>query len=339
MKISRTILLCTIVFCAVVTACHSKKTDQVTPSGPNEPTSFTFSPVDVSKISFLLSLGWLQPIGHTIPTDHVYFWYTKDSNNTPLPVYAPGGGRIDKILNVPVLGINEVKVWITMNDKFGYYLDHVVLNSSVKEGDILKAGQAFATTGLGNSIDLGAIDYTINVPFANPMRYGLQTIHCGKPFQYFTEPLKTQLYSLVDREGTEKDGWVNVDVSGHLSGNWFLDGSTFYTDGPDGWDKELSFAFDIQHPSTVMVSIGGQIGLVGKWSLQQGAIAPADVSPANGKMAYQLWAVDPNPPHSADQRGLMLVQMTDNTHIKVEVFPGLKAADGAFDANARMYAR
>jgi len=308
-------------------------------SGPNEPSSFVNSPIDISRISYLLSLGWLQPVGHTIPTDHVYFWYSNPNNATFLPLYALASGKVEKILNNPIQGIKECKTWFRVNEKFSYYFDHIVLDPSIQEGATIKAGQQIGTTGYGNSIDLGVTDETLTLTgYANPARYGMEELYCGKPFQYFTEPLKSQLYALVDREGTDKDGRIDIDIPGKLVGNWFLDGATFYTNGPDGWDKELSFAFDIQHPSVVLVSIGGTIGMVGKWTLQPGAILPSQVSVANGKIAYQLYSAggisaDPN------QRGLMIVQMIDDKHIKVETFPDSKAADASFDANAKMYAR
>jgi hypothetical protein len=317
---------------------HKGKNEPDNTFEPTEPSSFTCSPVEISKLTYTLSLGWLQPVGHTIPTDHVYFWYN-GMGSLAYPVYAPGGGLVKIILNVPAGGINECKVWIKMNSQFTYYLDHVVLNNDIKVGTILKAGQQIGTTGLGNSIDLGVIDNTITVPFANPLRYVDQTLHCGKPFSYFTEPIKSQLYALVDREGTEKDGWVNTDVIGHLSGNWFLDDGNFYVDGPTGWDKELAFAYDIQRPSIIMISIGGVICPANKFSLLPGVIKPADVTPANGKVAYPLWSIDPNPPHGAAQRGLMLVQMMDEKHIKVQVSLNTLAQDGVFDSSARMYAR
>lgn len=308
-------------------------------SGPNEASRFLYSPIDVSKIKFLLSLGWIQPVGHTIPADHVYFWYDNPNNATILPVYALTSGKVEKILLVPVLGIQECKTWFRVNEKFSYYLDHIVLDPSIKEGSTVTAGQKIGTTGYGTSIDLGAIDETITLTgYANPARYAGEELYCGKPFQYFTDALKAQLYPLVDREGTDKDGRVDIDIPGKLTGNWFLDGTAFYTDGPDGWDKELSFAFDIQHPSVVLVSIGGTIGMVGKWTLAPGTILPSQVGVVNGKVAYPLYsaggiAADPN------QRGLMIVQMIDEKHIKVETFPDSKAADAPFDSNAKIYAR
>jgi hypothetical protein len=327
--------------CIVFAAC-SKKTDggvNTIYTGPDEPSSFTVSPIPVQKIKFLLSLGWIQPVGHTIPTDHVYFWYDNPGNTTYLPVFALATGKVEHILNVPVNGIKECKVWFRVNEKFSYYLDHIVPDASLKEGSDVQAGQQIGTTGYGSSIDLGAIDEKITLSgYANPARYYSEQLHCGKPFQYFTEPLRSQLYTLVDREGADKDGSIDIDIPGKLVGNWFLDGNVFYTDGPDGWDKELSFAFDIQHPQVVLVSIGGVIGMTGKWTIHPSAILPSQVSVASGKIAYALYsaggiAVDPN------QRGLMIVQVTDEKHIKVQVFPDSKAPDAAFDANAKIYAR
>ena len=323
-----------------LTSCDAKKDEVIIPAGPNEPSVFTSSPVQVSKLNYILSLGWLQPVGHTIPTDHIYFWFNKNNGTDPIPVYASGNGVINQILPVPVLGVNECKVWIKMNNLFTYYLDHIVLDTSIKVGVSVKAGQVIGTTGIGNSIDMGAIDSTVTNAFINTARYPSQTVHCGKPLSYFTDPLKSQLYALVDREGNEKDGWVNVDVPKTLSGNWFLDGSVFYTDGPNGWDKELSFAYDIQHPAKLLVSIGGTVGMVGKWTILPSAIPPSQVTTASGKVAYTLWSFDPNyPSNPGVQRGLMIVQMTDDTHIKVEVFPDVTITDASFTSNAKIYAR
>ena len=37
--------------------------------------------------------------------------------------------------------------------------------------------------------------------------------------------------------------------------------------------------------------------------------------------------------------GLMIVQLLDDTRMKVEVFPGSTASDAAFDSNALIYTR
>jgi hypothetical protein len=318
-----------------LTACHDNHNDPApkTPS-PNEPGIFTYSPIEKSKINYILSLGWIQPSGHTIPSDHIYFFFPHQSGDPVLPVQAPGSGLIIKILEVPVLNIRECKVWIKMNDNFTYYLDHIVPADSLKEGSTIKAGQIIATTGLGNSIDLGVTDYTVLLDFANPKRYNDEVIHCGKPLTYFADSLKTNLYSKVDREGIDKDGRIDIDVKGSLAGNWFLDGATFYTDGPNGWNQELSFAYDIQHPTKILVSIGGTLGLTGKWGIASDAPLPSAVSGASGKVAYKLLYTE-----SLTQAGLLIVQMIDADHIKIEVFPNSLQADAEFDGNALHYAR
>lgn len=317
----------------ILLACHSKNSDPA-PAGPNELSIFNYSPIGKTKIDFILSLGWIQPSGHTIPTDHIYFWFKHQSTDPPLPVYAPGGGVINKILLVPVLNIPECKVWVKMNENFTYYLDHIVPNDSLKEGSTIKGGQIIGTTGLGASIDMGAIDNTITLNFANSKRYFDEEIHCGKPLTYFADSLKSFLYSKVDREGDDKDGKIDIDLEGRLVGNWFLDGVTFYTDGPSGWDKELSFAYDIQHPSKVLISIGGMLGMTGKWAIASDAILPSDVSVSGGKVAYKLLY-----PEGLTQAGLMILQMMDTNHIKVQVFPNSQTSDAEFDSGALMYAR
>jgi hypothetical protein len=62
------------------------------------------------------------------------------------------------------------------------------------------------------------------------------------------------------------------------------------------------------------------------------------VSVASGKVAYQLYGAggtNQNP----FQQGLMIVQMMDDTHIKVQTFTGTKPNDTPFDAGAKVYAR
>src|SRR5262250_950870 len=64
------------------------------PTSPsaNLPGSLVFSqsPLDPSVISSITPLGNLNPPGHTLPTNHIYFFH-----GTPgLPVAAPAGGVV-----------------------------------------------------------------------------------------------------------------------------------------------------------------------------------------------------------------------------------------------------
>jgi len=84
----------------------------------------------------------------------------------------------------------------------------------------------------------------------------------------------------------------------------------------------------------VLVSIGGTLGLTGKWGIQDDAIRPEGVSVSSGKVVYRLMYTE-----GLTQAGLMLVQMLDENHIKIEVFPNAQGSDAEFDANAKTYAR
>ena len=312
------------------------------PAGPG---TFTALPMDSAWLNNIISLGWINPPSHTLPTDHIYFGYVQKLGMPaapgPLTIYAPGTATVQQINRVPVGAVAECKVWLRMTSTFTYYLDHLVLDPAFQVGSTVSAGQRLGTTGVGPSFDMGVIDEQINLAFLNPARYGApgysQTYHCGKPLTYFTEALKAQLYPLVDREGADKDSRIDFDVAGRLVGNWFLDTTPAVVDGSAaGWACELTFAYDCQHPSKVLIGIGGTLELMGKWVIPADSPDPATIGVAQGLVAYPLWS-----PFDPVRTGTMLVQLLDATHLKVEVFLGAPRPGEAlaFDGNAKLYAR
>jgi len=85
--------------------CHTKNETIVpTTIQVNEPSVFTSSPFDTARITSILSLGWLQPVGHTIPTDHIYFSFQQNGSEN-LTLNAPGSGLVMQILSRAVLGV------------------------------------------------------------------------------------------------------------------------------------------------------------------------------------------------------------------------------------------
>ncbi len=309
------------------------------PSLPPGPGVLSQPPIALPALNHILSLGWMNPVGHTIPTDHIYFGHVNKLGEplvTTVPVVAPGDGTVQMILRVPVGGLDECKIWFQQTGTFSYYLDHVVPDAFIREGVKVTAGQRIGQTGISPSLDLGVIDQTVTLGFLNPSRYADQTLHCGKPLTYFPEPLRTQLYALVERDGPEKDGRIDYDVAGRLIGNWFLDTLPAPMDNPTGWDKELAFAYECRWPTMPIVSIGGQLPLVNKWTFQKGAPPPETVQVATGLVVYELWSI-----YDAIRRGTMLVQMLEPGRVKVQVFEGIPAPGGilAFDAGAKIYIR
>ena len=72
---------------------------------PNEtnilslPSTFLVSPLEIKEIRFITPLGNLNPPGHTLPTSHIYFYFTNpDSCPCDLgrlrTVVAPAGGKV-----------------------------------------------------------------------------------------------------------------------------------------------------------------------------------------------------------------------------------------------------
>jgi hypothetical protein len=134
----------------------------------------------------------------------------------------------------------------------------------------------------------------------------------------------------------DNDGHIDLDVPGRLAGSWYEQSLPLdSTEGPSGWPRTVAFATDYYDPSLVRVSIGGTIAASGLWTIPATAPRPGDVSMTSGLVAYPLMYTG----STNIQAGLMLVQMIDATHLKIEVFPGSQATSGAFDGAAFTYVR
>ncbi|MBK6494268.1 MAG: hypothetical protein IPG05_04070 [Gemmatimonadetes bacterium] len=105
--------------------------------------------------------------------------------------------------------------------------------------------------------------------------------------------------------------------------------------GPAGWPKSLAFVFDEVDPRVVRISIGGTVAPPGIWGIPEDAPPPATVSVASGLVAYRLMYTE----STTIQYGLMLVQLTADDRLMVEVFVGNQQGGGAFTTAARIYRR
>ncbi len=224
--------IATCLYCALLIACSilgscdkSKPTEPKSPYEDNtDPAVFLASPVAIEKITDLEPLGAMNPSGHTIPTDHVYFYTSWTYGEQPvypaerLPVYAPGSGVVTWILKENG-DTTDAKVMVRMNKWVLYYLGHVVLDTAIKVGTNIVAGQVVGESR-GIAVDLGVVNEQLTLPgFINPERYGWQTLHTDSPYKYFAEPLRSQLYSMVRRNTVDKDGKIDYDIPGTLIGN------------------------------------------------------------------------------------------------------------------------
>jgi hypothetical protein len=324
--------------------------------GPTQPTTNDFTPVPapsggVAQFSFLpvsiapgqsvTALGNLNPPGHVLPTDHIYFYDSDLSANRALgaevrDVIMPATGAVVFIIKPSG---TDYKVMFRATDNFYFYLDHVFLSQTLAMGQVLQAGAKIGVTGSGAAIDLGAFDMTVKHDgFLDTLRYPGQTLHYVAPRSYFAPALRDSIDAHLYRSATatDKGGKIDFGIAGKLVGDWFLLGMPKdSSSGPYGWTRSLSFAYDYYDPSKVRISIGGTIGNPGVWGIDPLAPRPETVTTANGIVAYKLYSpFDPQFPST----GLLLVQMIDASTIKAELFPAGSSAN-QFDSSAIVFVR
>lgn len=309
------------------------------PSDTAGPIAFTVAPLDPAALQYIVPLGNMGPWAHTLPTDHAYFYHHLQSGAfAPLTILAPTAGTIESTYP----GTNgEVKVWVRVNSQYTYYFDHVVLAPGVGPGSRLEAGSIIGTSG-GAAFDFAVRDMHANLGFLVPLRYGMDTIYAQSPLQYFTEPLRSQLYAKVQRAGGDLDGRVNFDVDGTLSGNWFAEGlavAASTTNDISVGTRQLAFARDVRFPDRQRVSIGG-FNVTGLYGVPPDAPDFTAVTPASGLVVYRLLETgEPGGPAGTRQQGLLLTQLLDTRRLRVEVVPDALAASAAFTSAAALYIR
>ena len=324
-----------LVLTGVVAACGAKS-GPTAPSTPGQTTApagtlvFRTSPIDQSAIRWITPLGNLNPPAHAIPTDHIYFYFADpDAAETALArrteFRAPGDGMVTTVLGS--VGA-ESKVFIQQTSTFSYYLDHLILAVPLTRGSTVTAGQVLGTTGTAFGIDLGVINNSLTLNFIVPSHYISDTIHADAPLKYFEEPLRSQLYARVQRLGPDLDGKIDYDIAGRLSGNWFI-----------GQTPLVAFVYDTYDPSKVVIAASAGT-LQGVFGIAAGDPLPRDVSPRSGRVLYTLSRAITGPPKpgTGGVVGYMLVEMTDDTHIRMQTFPGATPPTD-FTSSAGTYSR
>jgi hypothetical protein len=305
---------------------------------------FTVSPIDVSSLIYITSLGAMAPWGHTLPTDHVYFFHHSGNQPyVPVPVYAPAAGRIE--------GIYNGRIDVRVDSIFIYWIGPLALADGIAVGARVEAGALLGHHSTFPAFDFSVLRSTLRLNFVNPARYGRDTLTADGPVQYFDEPLRSALAAKVLRTGGEIDGRIDYDVDGTLAGNWFAEDLPVAESGRGDamyyGVRKLAFARDVFSPQQQRVSIGG-LGLTGLYGVPADAPDFAAVTPASGRLTYRLMAVGaPQSPPSNTQSGWLQVQLLDASHLRIEAtavpysvaVTGTPVAPTGFSAKAEMYLR
>jgi hypothetical protein len=301
-----------------VTACGSNSS----PTGPSNSTTtapaglgstfaFTRSPVDPAVIEFITPLGNLNPPGHTIPTDHIYFYHHLNHRSAPqYEVFAPADGIIG-----PILRGNDDAIYVWTSKTHMYYLGHVILDAGFAQNQKVTAGQRLGVTStLSFGLDLGLLNYDITLPFVMPARYSDNSLHADAPLKFFSDPLKSQLYALVEGTGANRDGQINFDQAGRLAGNWFHESlPVSESAGPSGWTRHLAFVRDNRDPSQIRISIGGMITTAGVYSIAAADPDPASVTTGSGSVTFNVVSGAFGGPS-----GPMVVTMMTDARIRIQ---------------------
>jgi len=175
----------------------------------------------------------------------------------------------------------------------------------------------------------------------------------------YGEALKDQLLAKDIRQATPRGGKIDYDSAGTLAGNWFQQGSGGYIgkDPANYWVTHLAFAYDAIDPSHLIVSLGSfnsqpqQFGVKGNSpdpaTVKMGQLVKYDLVPwqwykGDGKVwDGQSYANGLHAKNIDDQiKGVVLVELTDASTLKMEAFPGKSSADiKDFDEKAVIYNR
>lgn len=332
--------------------------------------TFTNTPIDPVIIKVIEPIGKMHS-GHVTPTDHMYILSNREGQ-----IKALADGYITKIERhgYPAVEgtITDYRIEIWYSCKVSSLLMHVVdLSEDIHAaaGEFqnnqwfpypgrppisLKAGQVIGKSEkVGLSLwtfDFSIHDTSIMINYITPERYATEPwkIHTADAFDYFAEPIRSQLLEKNPRTANPRGGKIDYDIDGRLVGNWFLEGTIDYSgSGGNYWENHLAIAYDYINSQEIQISIGNYEGGSAQFGVKGNTPDPKDVGVDSGLVKYELverdyiagkWPQKRNIESSIV--GVFLVQMLEDRKLKVEAFPGKTASQvSGFTSNAKIYER
>jgi hypothetical protein len=244
---------------------------------------------------------------------------------------------------VAAYGDVECDTLISLDKMFIHCLMWV--NIPVSAGDTL--GMAGSNPGQ-NGLDFGTYDKTRKIEFATDRFDGYLYPYTVSPLDYFTEEICAILipicgFSLCNGEFTVRTvppvgGTVDFDIPGTAQGIWFKVGEPF-----SPVDPHMALVYHNVDPSVPIFSIG-----TGLPDLDEGSytftIADTgyvdrpfhEVKPDGHMYRYNVWY---HCSTALSMRAVLLLQMTDETHLKIEKQDVDTGPPWEFTENAVLYDR
>ncbi|USN54025.1 MAG: hypothetical protein H6760_02540 [Candidatus Nomurabacteria bacterium] len=339
-------------------------------------------PMDPSDVGFIIPYG-LMIGGHVTPIDHQYF--SPEPFDSPIdayPVYAMADARIVDIGTRTHSGqgqnanktVTDFRIVFSMSCHLFYYYDLVtglapdILSAYQQQGNSIdlpvKAGQRIGSIG-GQTLDFAVWDTESELSgFVVPEHYERESwkIHTVDPLPYYTEELRSLALTQYLRTVEPRSGKIDYDIDGRLIGTWFVmnpDGTTNGYAGNDPsayWTTHLAIAPDHLDPSATVISIGNWPDGASQFTIAHDAAKPVDISPENGRVAYDLYEQvyyadgqvwDRSSLSSTlelrsgtSSAGCFMVEMLESRKLRAEVFPGQACKDiNTFSTGAVVYIR
>jgi hypothetical protein len=209
----------------------------------------------------------------------------------------------------------------------------------------------------GTGLDWSVHDADVILPgFVIPEHYTSEIwkIHTVDPFQYYEEPLKSELLSKAVRQVEPRSGKIDYDVEETILGNWFLKGTDDYNGSPDFpeyYSGHLSIAYGWIDPTQVRISIGFETGIdddslcnvcFGAYAVRGNSPDPAGIGKEQGLVKYELMSRrGPNHEQAGyTELGTFLVEHLGKRTLRVEFLLGKSPDDvSGFSSNALIYYR
>ena len=337
----------------------------------------------VEDVGVMVPMG-LMVGGHVTPIDHIYF-APVDPNSDPFQyeVFAPADGFVVSVqtrtqsVERAGVALENVQYRMVIEYSCTFYTIYDLITSvspAIQQalaaggrGEIpirvpVVAGDVVGRIG-GHTLDLNVVDTQVQLQgFITPSNYAREPwkVHSVDPFEYFDEPLRSQLLAKNPRTAVPRGGKIDYDIPGTLVGNWFREGTNGYA-GADldrYWSGHLSIVYDLYDPTQVRVSFGDFDGRSAQFGVRGNSPDPAEVTVSTGPVRYDLvgweyfrldgtrWdrrsSVEGlSAVNSARRSGTLLVQVLANERLRIEIIPEplVDDAEIQFSDSALIYER
>jgi hypothetical protein len=321
--------------------------------------------VSLENLEKIIPQGQMQG-GHVTPVDHQYYNLKRSSD-----VFSPADGTVTSISTVQ--SASDYRIVIHHSCSFYTIYIHVdelapkLLEAvgTLRMGEHkypsipIQAGEIFAkVTNQYQSFDFSVHDESVILSgFISPQLYIMEPwkIHTVDPYNYFSEPVKSELLSKTLRTSIPIAGKIDYDVPGALAGNWFEVNSNGYAGNTEPyWRTHVSVAYDHFDPSIVTISLGDFNGESKQFFVTGNLPDPKDVTVSKGLVKYELvervytsngeiWNRHDFVPQlqgftDNSVKGVVLIQVFEGEKMKLEIFLD-EAAPQNFTSNAKLYER